>query len=410
MTFSARFLAALLVVLGLSADLAAQTNWPRWRGPHENGHTDDLAIPAVWSNDNVRWKASLPGIGQSSPVVWGDRIFLTAALDNGKERLVFCLSRKDGTLLWKQTAWTGAPEPSHKMNGWASATCVTDGEVVIAFFGIGGLHGYSVEGKHLWSRDLGTFKSPWGVAACPVIYGDNVIQNGDSEENSFIAAFDKRTGKDVWSTPRPNDRGWSTPILVEAAGRQELVVNGHKGVYAYDPAKGNELWFCKSFSGRGEPTVTPAPGGVLCVLNGLSGDTYAIRPGGTGDVTKSHMAWHTPRKTGRDCPSPIVLGTTMLAMEMKGLLTAYNTHDGKELWKHRVGGNFTASPIAANGAAYFQSEDGKMLVVKPGAEAPMVTENAITANPDEIFRASPTPHLGQLLIRSTTTLYCVGAK
>ncbi len=407
-----RRLLSLLALIALNWGLTAhaETNWPRWRGPHENGHSDDTQVPVKWSSANVAWKATLKGIGQSSPIVWGERIYMTSALENGKQRLVFCLDRKTGKPLWEHVAWTGTPEESHKMNGWASATCVTDGEVVIAFFGRGGLHGYTVDGKHLWSRDLGQFKSPWGVASCPMIYGDLVVQNGDSEENAFITGIDKRTGKTVWSTSRPENRGWSTPILVETSGRQELVINGHSGVFAYAPKDGQQLWFCKSFSGRGEPTVTPAPGGVLCVLNGLSGDTYAIRPGGAGDVTSSHMAWHTPRKTGRDCPSPIVIGNQMLAMDMKGVLTAYDTNDGKEVWKHRVGGNFSASPIAANGLAYFIAEDGKTVVVKPGAEPNIVAENELRSADDEIFRASLTPHDHQLLIRSTYVLYCVGQK
>ena len=402
-----------LIVCGMllsGATLAqAESNWPRWRGPLENGHSTETNIPTQWDTSKVTWKVPLPGVGQSSPVVWGERIFLTTALEKGKQRVVMALDRNSGKILWQHTAWTGEPEPVHIMNGWASATCCTDGEIVVAFFGVGGIHGYTVDGKHLWSRDLGPFKSPWGTSACPVMVGDLVIQNGDSEENSFIGAYDKRTGKPVWSTPRPNNRGWSTPILVQAGDHQELVVNGHSGVYAYNPATGKELWFCKSFNGRGEPTVTPA-GELLCVVNGLAGDVYAIRPGGSGDVTKSHMAWHTPRKGARDCPSPIVIGNYMLVMDMKGVLTCYDPRDGKELWKHRVGGNFSASPIAAGGLAYFISEAGVTHVFAPGPEPKEVARNELSPAPEEIFRSSPTPSEGQLLLRSDHVLYCIGQR
>lgn len=387
----------------------AGPNWPRWRGPLENGHSTDVGLPVKFEAVDVVSNVSLKGVGQSSPVVWGEWIFLTSALNKGQQRVVFCVERASGKTLWEHVAWTGEPEPSHIMNGWASATCVTDGEFVFAFFGKGGLHAYTVDGKPLWSKNLGTFESPWGVASCPIIVGDLLVQAGDSEKDAFIAAFDKKTGQQVWLTPRPNNRGWSSPIVVEVGGHQEIVLNGHSGVMAYDPQNGKQLWFCKSFNGRGEPTVTPA-GGLLCTVNGLSGDVYAIKPGGSGDVTNSHMAWHTPRKGNRDCPSPIVIGDYMLVMDMKGIVTCYQPSSGKELWKHRIGGNFSASPIAANGLAYFIAEDGTVVVIKPGDSPDVVAESRIKGADGELFRASITPCEGQLLIRSTTNLYFVGKR
>jgi outer membrane protein assembly factor BamB len=342
-------------------------------------------------------------------VIWDERIFMTTALENGKQRVVFCLDRNNGTLLWQQIAWTGEPEKSHIMNGWASATCVTDGKLVFAFFGIGGLHCYTVDGKHVWSRDLGHFKSPWGVSACPVLVGDVLIQNGDSEEDAFIMGLDKKTGETLWKTARPNERGWSTPILITANGRQEVVVNGHRGVTAYDPATGKELWFCKSFNGRGEPTVTPAAG-LLCVVNGLAGDVYAIKPGGNGDVTKTHMAWHTPRKEGRDLPSPIVVDRYLVVCSMSGIMTCYDATNGEQLWKERLDGRFSSSPIAAGGHAYFQSEAGVTYVVKPGPTYQLVAENKLAPADEEIFRASLSVSEGQIFSRSDHVLYCIGKR
>ena len=395
-------------VLG-SAEVRAESNWPRWRGPQEDGHSKETGLPVKWDHSQVVLKTPLKGVGQSSPVIWGEKIFLTTALEKGAQRVVFCVDRGTGKMLWEHVAWTGEPEPTHNMNGWASATCVTNGEMVFAFFGRGGLHGYTVEGKHVWSRDLGRFESPWGVSSCPILVGDLLIQNCDADADAFIMGLEPKTGKTVWSTPRPNNRGWSTPILVETAGRQEIVTNGHTGLMAYDPKTGKHLWSCKSFNGRGEPTVTPA-GGLLCTVNGLAGDIYAVKPGGSGDVTASHMAWHTPRKGNRDCPSPIVIGDFMLVMDMKGIVTCYQPSTGKELWKHRIGGNFSASPIAANGLAYFNSEAGITYVIRPGETAEVVAENSLVAAPEEIFRASITPSEGQLFVRSTGVLYVVGVR
>jgi outer membrane protein assembly factor BamB len=397
---------ALLIVAVWASAVRAESNWPRWRGPQQDGHSNETDLPVKWSSANVVWKASLPGIGQSSPIIWGDRMFLTSYLEKGQERLVYCVDRRSGKILWQHTAWKGQPEPSHVMNGWASASCVTDGEVVVAFFGRGGIHAYSVDGKPLWSHDLGRFESPWGVAACPVMVDQLVVQNCDSDSNAYLVAFDKRTGSEVWRTKRRDHRGWSTPIVINDGQRRELVVNGHEGVQAYDPATGRELWFCQSFNGRGEPTVTPA-GDLLCVVNGLAGDVYSIRPGGDGDVTKTHMAWHTPRKGGRDCPSPIVVGDFVIVCDMSGIATCYSAKDGHIYWKERLEGKYSGSPIAANGLAYITNEAGKTMVIKPGPKLELVAENVLTAEKEEIFRASPTPCDGQMFLRSTSVLYCI---
>ena len=402
------FFVAVLFSSTLGSALA-DVNWSRWRGPLENGHSPDTNLPVNWTPDQLAWKVELPGIGQSSPVIWGDQIFLTSALDKGKSRLVFCLSRKTGKLVWKHVAWTGQPEPSHAMNGWASATCATDGEILFAFFGRGGIHAYSLDGKPLWSKNLGVFESPWGVASCPVLVDGMVIQNCDSDADAYITALDKKTGKEIWTTKRSDNRRWSTPILVKTGDRRELVINGHEGVRAYDPATGKELWFCKGFNGRGEPTVTPA-GKVLCVVNGLAGDFYAVRPGGEGNVTGTHMAWHTPRKGGRDCPSPIVIGKYIIVCDMGGIATCYDADDGHIHWKERLPGKYSASPIAANGLAYFVNEEGLTRVIKPGPTLDIVAENSLPADSQEIFRASITPSDGQLFIRSTSVLYCIDKK
>ena len=197
-------------------------------------------------------------------------------------------------------------------------------------------------------------------------------------------------------------------MLVSAAGKTEVVLNGFNGVTGYDLASGKQLWFCKGYAGRGEPTATLA-NGLLILVNGNAGDTYAVRPGGRGDVTGTHMAWHTPRKAGRDQPSPIVIAGTILVSSMDGVACGYDLADGRELWKDRLGGKFTSSPIAAGGLAYFQSDAGETVVIKPGPQLDIVARNALPNGPDEIYRASLAPSRGQIFSRSNRALYCLKA-
>ena len=408
--------AAGIWILISSAIVEAQTNWPRWRGAEQNGHSLADNLPVEWNNDAVVWKARLTGKGQSSPVIWGERIFLTSAIGNGKERVVMAVDRNSGKRLWQKTVWKGEPEASHKMNGWASASCVTDGEFVYAFFGHGGgLFCLSVDGELIWDKPLGEFVGPWGTAACPILVGDLVIQNCDADENAFLVAFNKTSGKQIWKTPRVNARGWSTPILINANGRDEMVLNGDAGVVAYDPMSGKELWKCKSFTGRGTPTVTWSHD-LLLTVNGKRGDVYAITPGGSGDVTQTHMKWHTARSTSRDLPSPIVIDDNMLVMDMRGAkITNYDVPTGKQLWVKRIGtansGQFSSTPVAWGGLAFFVAESGEVFAVQPSKDGmKIVSRNTVDSSDEEIFRSSLTPSEGQVFLRSDSVLYCIGKR
>ena len=390
-----------------STPLHAESNWPAWRGPLGTGISDSTDLPVTWNDSKIRWKIQLPGQGQSSPVVWGDKIFLTAAEEAGRRRIVMGLDRATGELLWQEVAWTGEPEPTHKMNAFASATCVTDGEVVVAFFGRGGIHAYDPAGKKLWSRDLGLFEGPWGTAASPIMVGDLVIQNCDADDKASIIGLDKRTGKTVWETPRERLRGWSTPLLVGTPQRTEIAVNGEHGVTAYDPLTGKELWFCKGDRGRGTPTVTRHED-ILIAVSGRPGDMFAMRPGGSGTVNDTHEVWRTTRKGGRDLPSPIVVGNYLVVVSLQpGIATCYDVVTGKELDRIRLEGNFAASPIAAKGLVYIPNEAGDVYVMEPGVKLKVVAKNQIASGDEEIFRSSITPSQGELLLRSDRVLYCV---
>ena len=218
-------------------------------------------------------------------------------------------------------------------------------------------------------------------------------------------AFNKVTGEQAWRVPRESNRCWSTPILVQTKNRAELVLQGHTGVRGYNPANGEELWKVTGSSGRGTPTVTPGAG-LLFVVPGRPGETYALKAGGSGDIT-AKKEWSVKR-SGRDLPSPIVMGDYLLIMNHRGgILTCYRAASGEELWQERIGGTFSGSPVAFDGLAAFMSDSGNAIVVKPGEKADIVSANTLTTDDDEIFRASITPSGGQLFIRSTKRLYCV---
>jgi outer membrane protein assembly factor BamB len=401
---------AIAVTLILTGTAQAELNWPSWRGPAGSGHSADDALPVNWTDANLAWKTELVGSGQSSPTVWGQRIFLTSSSENGSKRNVMCLDRATGKLLWNQVAWTGNPEKTHSMNQFASATCATDGEYVIAFFGKGGMHCYDFSGEWIWSRDLGQFAGPWGAAASPIIVGDLVIQNCDSESDASVMGLDKKTGATVWRTSRENLRGWCSPIVVETGDRTELVLNGELGVNAYDPKTGKSLWFCKGDRGRGTPTVA-AYKDLLIAVAGRPGDMIAVRSGGSGTVNGTHEVWRTNRKGGRDLPSPIVVGEYLLVFDLRpGTATCYQAATGTELDRIRLSGGFSASPIAAGGLVYIPNEDGEVFVLKPGAKLEIVARNKLSYGGGEVFRASLTPHQGQILCRSDKVLYCISAK
>ncbi|MDF1751656.1 MAG: PQQ-binding-like beta-propeller repeat protein [Verrucomicrobiales bacterium] len=403
-------ISAFIAIIALGP-VQSEENWNQFRGPTGRGHSDDKNVPVKWSEDSVIWSVDLPGTGQSSPVNWGDRVFLTSAEDMGKIRNVICVDLNTGKERWKQSIPCSNPEDSHKMNSFATPSCATDGNHVFAFFGPGGFHCFDMDGNKVWSKDLGDFPGDWGIAASPILVGNWVVQNCDCSGPSRLVAFDKKTGNIMWDTTREAKPkgGWSTPILIDHEGRKEIVLNGEFGVRGYDPATGKELWFCKGFNGRGAP-VPDYSNGALYVVNGKPGDLYSVTPGGSGDVTTTHMRWHQGRKAGRDLPSPAVVGNYMQTVSMNGIGTCFDTSNGKILWNDRLGvkGEFAASPLVANGLVYFIDVfGGNTIVIKPGPTLEIVAQNSIGAKGDEIFRSTLAPINGKMLIRSQSRLYCV---
>jgi outer membrane protein assembly factor BamB len=293
------------------------------------------------------------------------------------------------------------------MNMFASATCAVDGERVIAFFGHAGLHCLDLDGNRIWERKLGPFVNPWGTASSPVIHGDLVVQNCESEETSFLLGVDKQSGETAWRTRRESVRGWSTPILVGVAGKQELIINSELGVNGYDPFTGKDLWFSRGERGRGTPTVVEQDG-VVVAVSGRPGAMWATKPGGRGDVNSTHEVWRTTRKAGRDLGSPIIVGEYLFVVSYRpGVASVYDLKTGNELAKSRLAGNVSASPIAAGGHLYVPNESGVVFVIKADQSLEVVAKNQIAAEEDELFRASIAAADGRMYVRSDHALYCI---
>jgi len=393
----------------LSANLLAD-HWPRYQGETGRGICNESGLALTWDDSNLLWKVEIKDVGQSSPIIWGDDVFLTSANERGDERYVHSINKNTGVLNWKATYATDRKESMHSLNSMATASCVSDGHYVVAFFGASGLHCLDVKGNKIWSKDLGTFPGVFGTAASPIILGDRVIQNCDAIGESYLLALELKTGKEVWKTPRMEKPkgGWATPILIETSQRKELVLNGEFGVQSYAPETGEKLWFCKSFNGRGTPT--PAfKDDILFVLNGKTpGDMYAVKANGFGDVTDTHMIWHTPRGRGRDIPSPMIVGDSIFVVNMKGDATCYDVKSGAVVWTQELPkDDYIASAIVVDEHLLLISESGVTSVIAIAPSYKLVASNRLTTLDKEKFRASIAVSDKKLYIRSDKFLYCV---
>lgn len=386
--------------------------WPRWRGPSGQGHVAGSGYPDSWSavgpqTENVLWKVKVPGRGNSSPIVWGDRIFLTTAREDGERRSVLCYRRADGRLMWETFAPNADPEDAHPKNTRASSTPVTDGERVYAYFGNHGLMAVDFAGKRLWHVPMGPFTAYHGIASSPLLHRGKVIVMQDHSGTSFIAAFDANTGRELWRTQRPTKVGWNTPVAIEVGGREEIVASGQQQVIAYDPETGRELW-----SARGntyEAIPTPVVGhDLVFVSSGRGGPTLAIRPGGKGDVTESHVVWKAPQGSPF-VPSPIVYGDQLyMVNDMAAVATSYRATTGELLWQGRLGSarreGFSASPVAVGGKVFFTNDDGETFVLQAGPEFELVRVNRL----GERTLASPALVDGRWYFRTEGHLVAIG--
>lgn len=434
------------LLAGLIAITAFAENWPQFRGTGASG-VGTGAPPVEWNGEsgkNILWKTTIPGLGYSSPVVWGDRIFVTSAVsakgaastklglygdikpveDEGSQSFnVYCLDRKSGKILWTRTAVAANPKVKrHPKSSHANPTPATDGKHLVVFFGSEGLFTYGMDGKLLWKKDLGTldagyFRAPdaqWGFASSPVLHEGKVLIQADVQKNSFLAAFDVRDGRELWRTPRADVPTFGSPAVVpytaKGAQTKQVVVNGWKHIGGYDLATGKELW--KLTGGGDIPTPTPvAAEGLVIITNahGSSRPVYAIRTDAEGDITgKSAIAWSADR-SGNYMQTPLLEGGLGYFCFDNGVLTVFQLSNGERIYQQRLGAGktgFTSSPVAAGGNLFITDEDGHTRVIALGREFKMVAESDL----GEPVMASPAISGDVLYMRGRDHLFAIGKK
>jgi len=382
--------------------------WPNWRGPSGQGVVEGSAYPDTWSDtENVLWKTPVPGIGHSSPIVWGNQIFLTTGYDGGTRMTLLSFDRGNGERRWETAVPFDSREHIHTKNSHASATPVTDGELVFASFGHQGMMAVDFDGNLVWHNKIEDLSNYHGSAGSPVLYEDEVIIYQDHGGASFVAAFDKRTGDVVWRTKRDAGVGWGTPIVIDTGERDELIVSSQSRVRAYDPATGEELWTVRG--NLREVIPTPVVGhGLVFATSGRAGPTFAIRPGGEGDVTDSHVAWKTQRGSPF-VPSPIVVGEYLFMInDMLSIVTNYEASTGRLVYQGRLGRSsregFSASPVALDGKVFFTNDAGQTFVVEVGPEFILLHVNELNAQ----TLASPALVDGTWYFRTDSELIAIG--
>ncbi len=427
----------------LNSDAAPGANWSGWRGSEGTGVSAETNLPTEWSADkNVKWKAALPGRGHSSPIVWGNKIFLTSDIEGdiipgakavkhmieGQEYVhpdsiaadrnhtfkVLCVDRTTGKILCEQTAYSGKVyDGRHRKGSYAAPTMVTDGQHVYAWFGGegDGLYCYDLKGKLIWKTPIAKIASVgMGPSTSPVLADGVVVLQCDEDEGkkSFIAGVDKKTGKELWRTPRPVQAGWSTPLVVKSEKGTEVVASGFEWIISYEPKTGKELWRAKSFQSNALPT--PLTGfGMVYVYSGYpTKKTFAIKLGGSGDVTATNVAWSYDKGTAY-IPSSILYGDNIYLMTDRGILTCLDAKTGKLIYeggRTPVPATFTASPIAFDGKILLTSADGDTYVIKAGSKYEILATNSV----GEPVYASPAVSDGMIFIRGEKNLYCISSK
>lgn len=392
---------AVLVLLGAQ-------DWPGWRGPRGDGQSAETGFPTRWGPDeNVKWKVPIPGKGHSSPVVVGERLFLTTCLEDSGERKLLCLSTADGRLLWEKTLVTAPLEHKHGLNSFASSTPVSDGRHVwVAFLEDPKFKVFclDMDGALAWSTSPGTFSSRHGFCSSPVLWKDTVIFNGDQDDTAWIVALEKATGKERWRADRPNrTRSYVPPVIFEAAGRPQLVLSGSKCVASYDPDTGRRIWI---LDGPTEQFVASLvyTEGIFFVTGGYPKHfLIGIRPDGQGDVTKTHELWRDTKGVSY-VPSPIAWGPHFYVVSDGGQASCLDAKTGKRLWMRKLGPHHSASPVAAGGLLYFTDDKGATYVLRAGADFELVAKNEL----GEECYSSPALSRKRIYLRGARHLFCLG--
>lgn len=416
-----RWLCLATLACGSVAQAANAGDWPAFRGPNGNGMSNEKNVPLRWGKEqNVKWKAKLPGPGNSSPIVWGDRVFVTCAEDQGKKRGLYCFNRADGSLRWVRVVDFGKVMPTHQTNPYCATTPVTDGRRVVVWHGSAGLFCYDMDGKELWRRDLGEFRHEWGYAASPIIYRDRVIQNCAPGDHAFVAAFDLATGRDLWRVDEPTDGDgrkradgaymgtWSTPVVIHLDGQDQIVCSLPTRVVSYAPADGEILWTCDGLrSEKGDLAYSsPVIGDGICVaIGGYSGAGMAIKLGGRGNITETNRLWRTPRNPQSIGSGVILDGFLYVPDAGPSTIRCLEVATGKETWADRASGaNLWGSIILADGRLYVTNQAGATVVFRPNPQKfELLAKNEL----DEPSNSTPAISDGQIFIRTFEHLYCI---
>ena len=429
--------AALFALLTTSLAPTQTKNWPQFRGPNVDGLGEGATLPESWSTtENVAWVTSIPGIGWSSPIVWGDHVFLTTVVNSGQQDppkpgyylgdwpastaphrwMVYDIDYVSGKVRWAQEVGSTPPgKAKHLKNSYASETPVTDGERVYVYFANLGLFALDFAGKPAWSKPIGPFKTRnnWGSGASPVLHQGRIYIVNDNDEQSFLAAYDARTGQEIWKVDRKEGTNWSTPFVWQNELRTEIVTSGSDRVRSYD-LSGKLLW---EFSGMSTISI-PTPFdrfGLLYISSGYVGDAlrpaYAIRPGASGDISlkqgetsNTHIVWSSPTGAPYN-PTPVIHGDTYYTLFDRGFFTSHDAKTGKEIYpRQRItseASGFTSSPWAYNGHIFAMSEEGDAYVIQAGTEFKVLRKNSL----NEMTLATPAIARGSLFVRTASKLY-----
>ncbi|HWB11583.1 MAG TPA: PQQ-binding-like beta-propeller repeat protein [Pirellulales bacterium] len=399
-----RFLTLAWLILPQAAGAG---DWPQFRGPDGQGHAEQQGLPEEWSETkNISFKSPVPGRGWSSPVIAGGRIWLTTALDEGHSLHAVCLDESDGRVLHDVEVFQVAePGTIHKKNSYASPTPILDGDRVYVHFGDLGTACLATDGAIIWKTNELTYRHGHGPAGSPVLYNDLLIVSCDGTDVQYVAALDKQTGEVRWKSPRKGRMAYSTPLVINVAGEDQLVSTGGDQVVAYEPATGREIWWVR-YDGYSE-VPRPAYGqGLVFLASGY--DTpwlYAVRPDGRDDVTDTHVAWRLQRGAPLN-PSPLIIGEELYLVSDQGIASCLDAKTGEKHWQKRVPGNYSASPLLADGKIYLTNEEGLTTVIRPGKEYRELAANQIEGD----TLASLAVSGKALFLRSATHLYRIEEK
>ncbi len=410
-----------------TAATALGANWPAWRGPDGNGVSPERNLPSEWSDSkNIRWKSPLPGRGNSTPIVWGNRVFLTQAVDEENRRTVMSFERVNGKLLWQTGLTYKEKDATHEANPLCSASPVTDGERVIAYFGSAGVYCCDFAGRELWRRELGQQQHEWGYASSPILEGGLCFVYHGPGPGSQLLALDAKTGKTLWKFDEPRARTegrtdgfkgrepgyvgtWSTPILVKAAGRQEVLMSFPNRLVSFDPRTGDQLWTCDGLN----PLIYTSPvygEGLVVSMGGFFGSSIAVKPGGRGDVTDTARVWREERAKKNRCGSGVIAGGRIFLVNMEGFVECIDLQSGRQLWEERLPqkrakGDSWSSTLLVADRVYAVNQSGDVIVFKAGEKFEVVSVNSIG---EEVTNASLVPSDGEFFLRTHKHLWCIG--